>query len=77
MWWEHLELGYGQVQPRTGERQRAVYECEYLSNWSPVVLCNLSSLGTANSQPPVGLGPKSVILKELVLLLLIKSHPHT
>lgn len=72
-----MELGYGQVQPCTGERQRAVYRCEYLGNWSPVLLCSLLRLETANSQLLVGLGPKSVILKELVLLLLIKSHPHT
>lgn len=57
--WERLELGYGQIQPRTGERQSSVYGSEYLHNWSPVVLCGLSRLGTANSQPPVGLGPKS------------------
>lgn len=40
---------------------------KYLDNWSLAVLCSLLRLETANSQPLVGLGPKSVILKELVL----------
>lgn len=63
MWQERLELGYGQVQPHTGERESSVDGSEYLGNGSLVALCGLSRLGTANSQPLVGLGPKSVIFK--------------
>lgn len=59
--WECLELGYGQIQPW------GLYGSECLDNWSPVVRWGLSRLGTANSQPLVGLGPKRVVLKELVL----------